>query len=182
MNASLFLVKVMLFGYNGKVRRLRTVTGRQKLKIDVIIPVYKPGRELFELLDRLKKQTEPVQKIILMNTEEKYFEQLVYGTDFTRNYPNVEVHHLSKLEFDHGGTRHRGVQYSDAEVFVTMTQDAMPADRYLIERLTENLLRIRTFPWNWYLTLTEKKSKCVRCRNVSIPRTELLTRTITNTT
>ena len=63
-----FLVKVMLFGYNGKVRRSRTVTGRQKLKIDVIIPVYKPGRELFELLDRLKKQTEPVQKVILMNT------------------------------------------------------------------------------------------------------------------
>lgn len=129
----------MLFGYNGKVCRSRTASGRRKLKIDVIIPVYKPGRELFELLDRLKKQTEPVQKVILMNTEEKYFEQLVYGTDFTRNYPNVEVHHLSKLEFDHGGTRHRGVQYSDAEVFVTMTQDAMPADRYLIERLTENL-------------------------------------------
>ena len=116
-----------------------SVTGRQKLKIDVIIPVYKPGRELFELLDRLEKQTIPVQKIILMNTEEKYFEQLVYGTDFTRTHSNVEVHHLSKLEFDHGGTRHWGVQYSDAEIFVTMTQDAMPADRYLIERLTENL-------------------------------------------
>ena len=31
------------------------------------------------------------------------------------------------------------ISYSDAEIFVTMTQDAMPADRYLIERLTENL-------------------------------------------
>ena len=109
------------------------------MKIDVIIPVYKPGRELFELLDRLEKQTMPVQKIILMNTEAKYFEQLVYGTDFTRAHSNVEVHHLSKREFDHGGTRHWGVQYSDAEIFVTMTQDAVPADRYLIERLTENL-------------------------------------------
>ena len=66
------------------------------MKIDVIIPLYKPGRELFELLDRLKTQTVPVSKIILMNTEEKYFEELVYGTDFSKKYPNTEVHHLSK--------------------------------------------------------------------------------------
>lgn len=109
------------------------------MKIDVIIPLYKPGRELFELLDRLKTQTVPVSKIILMNTEEKYFEELVYGTDFSKKYPNTEVHHLSKWEFDHGGTRHRGVQYSNAEYFVTMTQDAMPVDEYLIEKLTANL-------------------------------------------
>ena len=109
------------------------------MKIDVIIPLYKPGRELFQLLDRLKAQTIPVQKVILMNTEEKYFEELVYGTKFSKEYPNTEIHHLSKREFDHGGTRHRGVQYSDADIFVTMTQDAMPADEYLIEKLTADL-------------------------------------------
>lgn len=109
------------------------------MKIDVIIPVYKPGRELFALLDRLGKQTVSVHRIILMNTEEKYFEQLVYGTEFNRKYPNVEVHHLSKREFDHGGTRHRAVQYSDAEIFVMMTQDAMPADEQLIAQLTAGL-------------------------------------------
>lgn len=109
------------------------------MKIDVIIPIYKPGRELFGLLDRLLTQTVPVRKIILMNTEERYFEELVYGTRFAEKYTNIEVHHLSKWEFDHGGTRHRGVQYSDAEIFVTMTQDAMPVDEYLIEKLTANL-------------------------------------------
>lgn len=109
------------------------------MKIDVIIPVYKPGRELFDLLDRLESQTAPVHKIILMNTEEKYFESLVYGTRFAEKYSNVEVHHLSRREFDHGGTRHKGVQYSDAEIFVMMTQDAMPADEFLIERLTSRL-------------------------------------------
>lgn len=109
------------------------------MKIDVIIPVYKPGRELFDLLDRLESQTAPVHRIILMNTEEKYFESLVYGTRFAEKYSNVEVHHLSRREFDHGGTRHKGVQYSDAEIFVMMTQDAMPADEFLIERLTAHL-------------------------------------------
>lgn len=111
------------------------------MKIDVIIPVYKPGRELFVLLDRLKGQTMPVHKIILMNTEKKYFEELMAqtGTDLAKTYGNVEIHHLAKREFDHGGTRHRAVQYSVADIFVLMTQDAMPADKYLIERLTEHL-------------------------------------------
>jgi rhamnosyltransferase len=109
------------------------------VKIDVIIPVYKPGKELFELLDRLGRQTVPVQKIILMNTEEKYFEQLVYGCRFEDRFGNTEVHHLSRREFDHGGTRHMGVQYSDADIFIAMTQDAMPVDEHLVEKLTQNL-------------------------------------------
>lgn len=109
------------------------------MKIDVIIPVYRPGKELFSLLDKLEKQTVPVQNIILMNTEEKYFEELVYGTNFAKKYPNVKVHHLSRREFDHGGTRNRGVGYSDAEIFIMMTQDAMPANELLVEKLTANL-------------------------------------------
>lgn len=109
------------------------------MKIDVIIPVYKPGKELFKLLDRLKMQTVKVQNIILMNTEEKYFTQMVSGINFKGKYPNVKVYHLTRREFDHGGTRHEGVEHSDAEVFITMTQDAMPVDNLLIEKLLEGL-------------------------------------------
>lgn len=109
------------------------------MKIDVIIPLYKPGKELFALLDSLLEQTLPVNKIILMNTEEKYFERLIYGTKFTKQYTNVEVHHLSKREFDHGGTRHLGVTYSEADIFMTMTQDAVPVDYELVEKLTQKL-------------------------------------------
>lgn len=109
------------------------------MKIDVIIPLYKPGKELFTLLDALNKQTVSVQNLILMNTEEKYFDRLVYGTDFPDRYKNVKVYHFSKREFDHGKTRHIGVCKSDADIFVMMTQDAVPADEYLLERLIQNL-------------------------------------------
>lgn len=109
------------------------------MEIDIIIPLYKPGRELFSLLDRLESQTLPVKNIILMNTEEKYFTQLIYGTDFAQKYKNVKVFHLSKREFDHGRTRRKGVSLSDAPVFVMMTQDALPADEFLLERLVANL-------------------------------------------
>lgn len=110
-----------------------------EIDVDVIIPLYRPGRELFTLLDRLKKQTIPIRRIILMNTEEKYFEKLTYGTDFAHKYENVQVYHLSKREFDHGGTRRQGVSKSQAPVFVMMTQDAMPKDERLIEKLTAQL-------------------------------------------
>ncbi|MDE7270777.1 MAG: glycosyltransferase [Acetatifactor sp.] len=109
------------------------------MEIDIIIPLYKPGRELFTLLDRLENQTIPINSIILMNTEEKYFARLVYGTDFVHRYKNVKVYHLSTREFDHGMTRRKGVARSDAPVFVMMTQDAMPADEFLLEKLTAAL-------------------------------------------
>lgn len=104
--------------------------------VDVIIPLYKPEKELFELIERLTKQTVNVQRIILMNTEEKYFEQLIYGVSFEDKYKEwVNVYHLSKREFDHGKTRRIGVEKSDADYFVMMTQDAMPANKYLLENL-----------------------------------------------
>ena len=83
------------------------------MEIDIIIPLYKPGKELFTLLDKLENQSVPVHKIILLNTEEKYFTALTYGTDFVKRYRNVEVFHLSKREFDHGGTRRLGVSRSN---------------------------------------------------------------------
>ena len=89
------------------------------MEIDVIIPLYKPGKELFTLLDKLGSQSVPVHQVILLNTEEKYFEQLIYGIRFLETYQNIKIYHVSKREFDHGGTRRMGVKKSSADVFVT---------------------------------------------------------------
>lgn len=107
--------------------------------VDIIIPLYKPGKELFDLLDRLRAQTVQAGSIILVNTEEKNFEQLIYGTRFSEKYKNVKIYHVSKREFDHGRTRRMGVGKSSADVFVMMTQDAMPADEFLLEKLLATL-------------------------------------------
>ena len=110
------------------------------MEIDVIIPLYKPGKELFTLLDKLGSQSVPVHQVILLNTEEKYFERLKYGRANFDTYQNVEVHHLSTREFDHGNTRNKGIKKSHAPYFVCMTQDAIPADEFLLEKLLEPLL------------------------------------------
>lgn len=74
-----------------------------------------------------------------MNTEERYFYNLFYGTGFLEQYRNVEIHHLSEKEFDHGRTRAKAVQYSKSDIFVCMTQDAMPEDDRLIQNLVKAL-------------------------------------------
>ena len=109
------------------------------MKIDVIIPVYKPQRRFLELICMLEKQTCPVNRIILMNTEQKAFAALCDEQEFLNDHPKVQIHHLSKEEFDHGATRNAGVSHSDGDIFVCMTQDALPADIFLLEQLQKAL-------------------------------------------
>ncbi len=73
--------------------------------VDVIIPTCKPEREFLELLDLLEEQTVRPGRIIIMNTEEKYMERLKFDTLHMKENLNVEIHHLSRREIDHGETR-----------------------------------------------------------------------------
>ena len=108
-------------------------------KVDIIIPTYKPDQKFLTMLERLERQSIPVNRIIVINTEQKYFDRLFYGTSLRKDYHNVIVKHISKREFDHGKTRNFGVQQSDADFFVMMTDDAVPADEYLLEELLKQL-------------------------------------------
>lgn len=103
-------------------------------KIDVIIPTYHPGNEFEKLIDRLMKQTCPVNRIIIMNTEERFWD-----SEWDKKYPILEVHHIKKSEFDHGGTRKRAAELSEADIMIFMTQDALPADRELVQNLSSAL-------------------------------------------
>ena len=109
------------------------------MKVDVIIPVYKPGQSFFAVIDKLEHQSVPVNQIILANTEEKHFVSLMNERNLLEEYDNIRVIHLKKDEFDHGKTRDMAVQESQGEIFVMMTQDATPKDETLIENLLQGL-------------------------------------------
>lgn len=106
----------------------------EEVKIDVIIPTYHPGKEFAKLLKRLEKQSMPVRKVLIMNTERTF-----WNREWEKQFPFVEVHHLKKEEFDHGGTRKKAAELTDADVMVFMTQDALPADGNLINNLINAL-------------------------------------------
>lgn len=105
------------------------------MEVDVIIPVYRPSEKFLELLDQLEVQSVPVHQVILINTEQKYFDRLIAGTDFWEKHKNLMVKHISKEEYDHGRTRNAGVSMSKTPYFIMMTDDAVPADEKLVERL-----------------------------------------------
>lgn len=108
--------------------------------VDVIIPSYQPDETLIRLFDNLRKQTMEVHKVIVINTEEKLWNEFVekYGYDADA-FSWVEVHHIARSEFNHGRTRNVGVSYSDADIFIMMTQDAVPYDEFFIENLVAPL-------------------------------------------
>lgn len=107
------------------------------MKIDVIIPVYKPTEYLLSLLLMLKKQTVKVNKVIIVNTEEEYWNKFFGDFDVLAKYPFIELHHIAKDEFDHGATRDLGISYSDSELFLLMTDDAVPNDEKMIENMVK---------------------------------------------
>lgn len=109
--------------------------------IDVVIPTYKPGERLLQILEKLKTQTLPVRGIHLVNTEKVYLDAFLTkkGMDeetLREKYPGLTITHLTRSEFDHGGARNLGVSQSEgAEYVLLMTQDALPEGNTLIEEL-----------------------------------------------
>ena len=99
------------------------------MTFDIIIPTYKPGAELTDLLNGILIQTSRPDNIFIINTEEKFWK-----AEFETVLP-VHVIHIKKSDFDHGATRRMGAELSKADVFICMTQDARPKDGRLFSNL-----------------------------------------------
>ena len=108
--------------------------------VDVIIPAYKPKESFIRLIDMLEKQTYPINRIIVMNTEERYYSELMFNHPLNPAYDNIHVTHISKREFNHGRTRRDGVLRSEADIFVMMTDDAVPKNEEMIEKLINPII------------------------------------------
>ena len=115
-----------LFQFNGKGKKMKNV--------DVIIPTYHPGKDFYQLLKRLDQQTRPIHRILVMNTEESGWKP-----EWEKEFSQLQVYHLQKSDFDHGGTRKKAAELSLADFMIFMTQDALPADEYLVEHLLKPL-------------------------------------------
>lgn len=142
--------------------------------IDIIIPVFKPGESFSLLIEMLKKQSVPFEKLIIFITDPAKEvtrdagdygmgdeESKVHGGNlrtssdkekqdaievrilkaFAGEEERLIIRHIREKEFDHAGTRKKAVELSKADAFICMTDDAVPADTLLIEKLKGALSR-----------------------------------------
>ena len=108
-----------------------------RYKFDLIIPTYRPDGDFRELLSRIERQSLMPQRLIIVNTDEHAWE--LSGMQDTIESGSLasitEIYHVSKSEFRHGATRNKAAAWGDSPLMVFMTQDAIPADNVLFERL-----------------------------------------------
>ncbi len=118
--------------------------------IDVVIPVYRPDEKFDRLLRKLYCQSVLPHAVILMVTVTGGAEELsefsgraadaVRGTKGEKQVSLV-LRGIKKEEFSHGRTRNQGIALSGADYVVCMTQDAVPRNRFLLQRLLEAFSR-----------------------------------------
>ncbi len=113
------------------------------MKVDIIIPTYKPDDTFCLLLQKLQEQTFVVHRLIILNTEECLWEEAKAKYPIAKRLSGLScehtVIHVKKEDFDHGGTRNLGAKHSDADVIIFMTQDAVPENEWLVEKLAAPL-------------------------------------------
>src|SRR5688572_10300886 len=106
--------------------------------VDIAIPVLNPGRAAERLVEALASQTLKPASIIVIDSSSddgwvSAFERI-----------SARTHRIARSDFDHGATRNLALQLSSADIVVFMTQDAIPCDKFALERLVAELLRTPT--------------------------------------
>lgn len=104
------------------------------MKTALIIPVLNAEKYIPDLFQAIFKQRHLPQEILVLDSESE---------DKTRellsHYP-VQVKTVRREDFDHGGTRRLATEIVDADIYIFMTQDAIPANadtfHHLISALT----------------------------------------------
>lgn len=101
------------------------------MKIQIIIPIYKPDGKLIRLINMLKKQTGTFSLLIIDSGSDGLYRTLLNGLD-------AKVEKIDKKDFDHGGTRQWGIDiYPGYDIYIFLTQDAVPADDNTIKNIIE---------------------------------------------
>ncbi|WP_257670029.1 glycosyltransferase family 2 protein [Parapedobacter tibetensis] len=97
------------------------------MNVNLYIPTLNAGDKWPELLRALNRQTYPVNRRVVIDsgsTDETVERAIAAG---------FEVIKIAKASFDHGGTRQLAIEtYPQAEVYVFLTQDAIPADESML--------------------------------------------------
>lgn len=99
-------------------------------KISVIIPTLNAEKYITPLIDSLKKQTIPPDEIIIIDSEsDDRTAEIISGIE------GVTLIQIKRKDFNHAITRDFAFRKSTGDYVIFITQDAMPANEYFVERI-----------------------------------------------
>lgn len=99
-------------------------------KIGLIVPTLNAGAEWHDWLNRVKKQTLELDRIIVIDSSSNDS-----TADLSRE-AGCEVRVILRSDFNHGTTRQMGADLlADMDIIIYMTQDALLSDSFALERL-----------------------------------------------
>lgn len=106
--------------------------------IDVMIPVWNPDVRLRQCVEMLLKQSQEVRKITLVfSIDSEWNDEQAEGWFF--DCDKIEIIRIQRENFNHGGTRKRWGETSDADFLLFLVQDAVPQDDTLVKKLVKSL-------------------------------------------
>jgi len=104
-----------------------------RLKLTLCIPTLNPGLLAGRMVDALKRQTFKPDEVLVIDSSSsdgciQAFEEI-----------GAKIISIQRENFDHGGTRNIAFEKSTADIYVFLTQDAIPSDIHAIEILVRAL-------------------------------------------
>lgn len=103
------------------------------LKISVIILSLNAGENLNTLLDAVYGQSLPPYEVIVVDSESED------NTVAIAESYGAMVYTIKRCEFNHGGTRDYAMRQSKGDWVLFLTQDAVPSEPTLLEKMAEML-------------------------------------------
>lgn len=102
----------------------------------VVVLTLNAKRQIWRLLECLLAQTSvPNEILVIDSSSDDGTPEEVRRFSSCDGGEVVRLVEISRAEFDHGGTRRRAIEETTGDLVLFLTQDAMPADSYYIERL-----------------------------------------------
>lgn len=108
---------------------------QNNVKIALIILTYNAEQDIPALFAGVMQQTLTPDTILVIDSSSKDKTQALLS-----NYL-VNIHTIPQSEFDHGGTRKLATELVDADIYIYLTQDAIPANENAFKEIVATMLR-----------------------------------------
>ena len=109
-------------------------------KYDVVILTHAPKNDLVHSIEKLITQSIMPEKIIIYNTNEKIFYKNINDINefeklLSDNDGLIKIVNIDEANFDHGKARNDAANLCESDYILFLTDDAVPYDSYLGEKL-----------------------------------------------